>query len=208
MVTGSVGFVVGNGIGGAGSYAETIGGLIGLWAGLVPGTILVCRVRATGNLRADLGLAFKFPGDLIGIVYGLGSQFLLLPLVYFIIQAFVTRDLTKDLEKPAKELTDNAHGGGFILLAVLLIVGAPLVEELFYRGLLLRSLKRYVPTIPSIVLCGVIFGAAHFDLITLPGLALFGMVLAWLAHRSGRLGPSVIAHAAFNAATVVLLWHG
>jgi uncharacterized protein len=208
MVTGSVGFVVGNAIGGAGSYAETIGGLVGLWAGLVPGTILVCRVRETGNVRADLGLAFRFPRDLIGIVVGLASQFLLLPIVYVVIQLFVSHDLTEDLEKPAKELTDNAHGGGFILLAVLLVVGAPLVEELFYRGLLLRSLNRYVPAIPSIVLCGVVFGAAHFDLVTLPGLALFGMVLAWLAQRNGRLGPSVLAHAAFNAATVVLLWHG
>jgi membrane protease YdiL (CAAX protease family) len=194
-------------VGGTGSYAETIGSLVGLWAGLIPGTLLVCRVRATGNVVKDLGLRFSFPGDLIGIVVGLGSQFLLLPIVYAVIQIF-SGDLTKRLEEPAKDLTDNAHGGGFMLLAVLLVVGAPLVEEIFYRGLLLRSLKRYVPAWPAIILCGAIFGAAHFDLVTLPGLALFGVLLAWLAHRSGRLGPNIVAHAAFNAATVAILWHG
>jgi CAAX protease family protein len=141
-------------------------------------------------------------------VVGLGSQFLLLPVLYAVIQSFMSHDLTKDLEKPAKELTDNAHGAGFFLMAVLLVVGAPLVEEIFYRGMLLRSLKRSMPVPLSIVTCGVIFGAAHFDLLTLPGLALFGVLLAWLSHRSGRLGPNVIAHAAFNAATVVILWHG
>ena len=208
MVTGAIGFAIGIGIGGAGSYAETIGGLVGLWAGLIPGTILVCRVRETGDVVKDVGLRFKFPADLIGVVVGLGSQFLILPIVYAVIQTLLNHDLTKDLEKPAKELTDNAHGSGFLLLAVLLVVGAPLVEEVFYRGLLLRSLKRYLPAGPSIVICGVLFGAAHFDLVTLPGLALFGVLLAWLSHRSGRLGPNVIAHAVFNAATVVILWHG
>ncbi len=202
-----MGVGIGAAIGGTGSYAETIGSLVGLWAGLVPGTIFVCRTRATGNVADDLGLRFKFPSDLWGILVGLASQFVLLPLVYVIIQLFVTRDLTKDLEKPAKELTDNAHGPGFYLLAVLLVVGAPLVEELFYRGLLLRSLKRYLPVPISVITCGVVFGAAHFYLLTLPGLALFGIVLAYLAERSGRLGPNVIAHAAFNAATVVLLWN-
>src|SRR5205085_2108371 len=101
--------------------------------------------RATGNLRDDLGLRFKFPEDLHGIWVGLVSQFVLLPIVYVIVQLFVSHDLTKDLEKPAKDLTDNAHGPGFWLLAVLLILGAPIVEEIFYRGLLLRSLKRSMP---------------------------------------------------------------
>jgi membrane protease YdiL (CAAX protease family) len=202
-----LGVGIGAAVGGTGSYADTIGSLVGLWAGLVPGTIFVCRTRETGNLVSDLGLRFQFPSDLWGGLVGLASQFLLLPLVYVVIQAFVTRDLTKDLEKPAKELTDNAHGPGFFLLAVLLIVGAPLVEELFYRGLLLRSLKRSLPAPAAVVVCGVLFGAAHFYLLTLPGLALFGIVLAYLAERSGRLGPNVIAHAAFNAATVILLWN-
>ena len=205
-ITGSVGIAVGGAIGGAGSYAETIGSLVGLWAGLIPGTILVCRVRATGNLVTDLGLRFKFPADLIGIAAGLGSQFVLLPILYYVIQLFVSHDLTKELEKPAQDLTNNAHGPGFLLLAVLLIVGAPLVEELFYRGMLLNALKRNLPAWPSIVICGVVFGIVHFDFVTLPGLALFGILLAWLAHRSGRLGPNIVAHAAFNAATVVILW--
>src|SRR5690242_950005 len=85
-VTGAIGLSIGTGIGGAGSHAETIGSLVGLWAGLIPGSILVCRVRETGSLVQDLGLRFKFPADFIGVVVGLGSQFLLLPIVYALIQ--------------------------------------------------------------------------------------------------------------------------
>lgn len=207
MVTAAIGFGIGTAIGGSGSYAETSAGLFGLWAGLIPGTIMVCRIRGTGSLATDLGLRFKFPSDLIGVAVGVACQFVLLPVIYVIVQLFVSRDLTKDLEAPAKDLTNNAHGAGFYFLAVLLVVGAPLVEEIYYRGMLLRSLKRYMPPLPSIVVAGLIFGGAHFDLVTLPGLAAFGMVLGWLAHRSGRLGPNIAAHAAFNLVTVIALWH-
>ncbi len=208
MVTSALGFAVGTAIGGSGSYAETCAGLIGLWAGLIPGAMVVCKIRETGNLATDLGLRFKFPSDLSGAAVGIACQFVLLPLIYVIVQLFVSRDLTKDLEAPAKDLTNNAHGAGFYFLAVLLIVGAPLVEEIFYRGMLLRSLKRYMPPLASILVTGLVFGAVHFDWVTLPGLAGFGVVLAWLAHRSGRLGPNILAHAAFNTVTVIALWHG
>ncbi|MEY2425030.1 MAG: protease family protein [Actinomycetota bacterium] len=164
-------------------------------------------MRCTGSLVTDLGLRFKLPSDLRGALWGLGTQFLVLPLLYWLLETLASRDLTKDLEQPAKDLTGDAHGAGFYLLAVLLVVGAPLVEEIFYRGLLLRSLQRYCPPWLAIVVCGVVFGAAHFDLVTLPGLALFGIVLAYLAHRSGRLGPSIVAHAAFNLVTVIALWN-
>jgi hypothetical protein len=125
-----------------------------------------------------------------------------------VVQLFVSHDLTDDLEAPAKDLTNNAHGAGFYFLAVLLVIGAPVVEEIFYRGLVLRSLRRYFAPLLALPLTGLIFGAAHFDLITLPGLAVFGMVLAYLAHRTGRLGPGILAHATFNLVTVIALWHG
>ncbi len=207
MVTAVLGYSVGTAIGGAGSYAETCAGLIGLWCGLIPGSLLILRVRETGSLRHDIGLRFSFPKDLKGILYGLGSQFILLPVLYVVVQWLASRDLTKDLEAPAKDLTENAHGPGFFFLAVLLIVGAPVVEEIFYRGMLLKSLKRYVSVWPALVLNGLIFGIVHFDLVTLPGLAVFGLLLAWLAHRAGRLGPAILAHATFNAATVIALWN-
>ena len=207
IVTAGIGISVGVAVGGDESYAANIGSLVGLWSGLVPGTLLVCRVRGTGNLAHDLGLRFKFPADLHGIWVGLLSQFIVLPIVYVFIQLFADGDLAEDLEKPARELTDNARGPGFLLLAALLIVGAPLVEEIFYRGMLLRSLKRYMPAVAAVVVSGVVFGVAHFNLLTLPGLALFGVFLAMLAQRFERLGPSIVAHAVFNAATVVLLWN-
>jgi len=56
-----------------------------------------------------------------------------------------------------------------------------------------------------------LFGLAHFQDVSAGGLVLvtslfaFGVVLAVLAVRSGRLGPGIWAHATFNAFTVVVL---
>jgi uncharacterized protein len=166
----------------------------------------VCRVRGTGSLVTDLGLRFKFPADLVGIPIGVACQYALIPL-YWLVEVLSRNDnLTDEVGESAKDLTDNAHGAGFFILAVLLVVGAPLVEEIFYRGLLQRSLKRYLPVVVSILATGLVFGAAHFSLIGLPGLALFGAVLAWQAHRTGRLGLNIFTHAGFNLLTVLALW--
>jgi membrane protease YdiL (CAAX protease family) len=50
-----------------------------------------------------------------------------------------------------------------------------------------------------------VFGVTHFQLLQFPALVAFGAVLGFLALRTGRLGPSIVAHMAFNAVTVTAL---
>lgn len=206
FVTSAIGFVIGGAIGGQGTLSETCGGLIGLWVAIVPGALLLSRWRGTGSLATDYGLRVDLRRDWVGVPAGIASQLLLLPVIYGLLQLLMDRDLTDDLQAPAKELTDQADGGpAFVLLAVLLIVGAPIVEEIFYRGMLFVALRpRFSPPV-TVVVCGVVFGAAHLQLLLLPGLAAFGIVLGWLRARSDRLGAGILAHATFNAITVAAL---
>lgn len=208
ILTAAVGISVGAAIGGSESYAAQCGSLIGLWCGLIPGTILISKVRGTGNIVTDFRVRFRFPSDLRGVAVGLGCQLLALPALYWAIDQLSSQDIIKKISEPAKDLTDNARGGGFYFMAVLLVVGAPVVEEIFYRGMLLTSLERRMPAWPAILMTGFVFGLVHFNFFTLPGLALFGVALAWLAHRYERLGPAILAHMTFNLVTVIALWHG
>jgi len=82
---------------------------------------------------------------------------------------------------------------------------APVVEELFYRGLLLRSLERSLPRAAALVTSALIFGAVHFELRLLPGLFIAGLVFGWLVQRSGRLGPGIFAHIGFNSVTIITM---
>lgn len=90
-------------------------------------------------------------------------------------------------------------------MAVGVIVIAPVVEELFFRGLLLGAMRGRWGTVIAVAGSAVVFGATHFQPLQFPALAVAGAVFATAAVRNGRLGPAVAAHAGFNATTFVAL---
>jgi membrane protease YdiL (CAAX protease family) len=89
-------------------------------------------------------------------------------------------------------------------LVLLVVVGAPLVEELVYRGLLQRSAAQRVPDWIAVVVVAAWFALIHFRPVEYPGLFAFGLVLGAMALLTRRLGMGVLAHCAFNATG--LLW--
>jgi membrane protease YdiL (CAAX protease family) len=176
---------------------------IGLWVPLVAVTLWAAWTKGNGPVR-DFGLRVK-AWDWLGAFAGVATQLLVLPLIYVPI-FWLTNTDTDDLSETAKELTDRANGAfGVTMLVLLTGIGAPIVEEIFYRGLLLRSLERRFGEVTAIVGSGVFFGVIHFQLLAIPGLAIFGMILALLTVRTGRLGPAIAAHMAFNMITVIAL---
>lgn len=184
----------------------TLGGLavaqIGLWTGLLGAPVIAAYRRGSGSLASDLGLVIRARDALVGVPVGLACQLILVPLVYLPLSPFLD---TSSLSQPARDLTGRAEGVGFVALAVVVIGGASVVEELFFRGLLLRALHHRIG--PAVATAGSasVFGFTHFQPLQFPALAAFGVVLAYLTLRAGRLGPAIWAHGAFNATTIVFL---
>jgi len=180
--------------------------LIGLWAGFFGSAWLATGVRGTRSLGRDLGLRFRWI-DLVGVVIGVGGQFLV-ALMYVPISHHV-HDFNQRFDAPSQRLTGGSHGPSFALIALLTVVGAPFFEELFFRGVLLRSLARlfgvlgrWVGPLLAVILTGVLFGLAHAESLQLLGLATFGIILSVVSYRTGRLGMNMVAHASFNAVAV------
>jgi hypothetical protein len=185
--------------------AVTVFGLLGLWIGLLGGVILFSRIWGSGDLQRDMGLSFKWWDFLLGAAAGIGTQLVLIPLLYLPFE-HADRTLKHRLSAPAKTETAAVHGTWQTAVLILfLAVGAPIVEELFFRGLLLRSLTRWLGPVIGISGSAVLFGLAHFEALQLAGLILFGVILGVLAYRTGRLGAGMAAHCAFNAVTVLSL---
>jgi membrane protease YdiL (CAAX protease family) len=177
-----------------------------LWLGLLGVPLLAARLRGNGP-RRDLGLWSTLRDAPVGLAIGVASQLVLVPLVTLPI--FIFTDADEDaLEAPARELTDKAQGPGVLVLALVVVVAAPLAEEVFFRGMLQRTLARHLPVWTAMLITSVLFGLSHFQGLQLPALAAFGLVLSVLAHRTGRLGRSIWAHVGFNATTVVALLAG
>lgn len=212
-------------------YGQDVVGLLALWTGFIGAVVVATRsrttrrtgpggevttgpleVRGTGSVVADYGLRISLWPDLpLGIVVGVAAQYLLTWLSELLLSPVVSHVDTR-LGQPAQNLTGSSTGGSLALIAVLVCVGSPLVEELFFRGLLLRGLlgrfqtlgPRLAPAL-AIVISGLVFALAHFEAVQFLGLAAFGMVLGYLAYRTGRLGAGIAAHMTFNTVAILAI---
>jgi len=194
--------------------AVTTADVVGLWVGLAGAAVWASRRRGTGSLATDFGLRIGGWQDLVGgAAVGAACQYLLIPALYWPFEQF-DHSLRHQLSQPAHNEAGTAHSiGAVVLLVVVLAIGAPIVEELFFRGLLLRGLlgsgfgAGAVRPALAIVVSGVLFGLAHFEAVQFGGLAVFGVVLGVLAWRTGRLVPGMAAHATFNAVALIGVVH-
>lgn len=99
----------------------------------------------------------------------------------------------------------GAERGTTYLLATaaVVIVLAPVAEEVFFRGFVYRSLRNRLSFPAAAATVGLLFGAIHYSgpqtLALLPVLALLGVVFCWLYERSGSLYPAIALHAVNNS---------
>lgn len=174
-----------------------------LWLGLLGMPLLSTWRRGNGPV-VDLGWWMTARDVPVGLAIGVACQFVLVPLVTLPI--FLLSDTDQDaLAEPARDLSDKASGPGVLVLILVVVVAAPIAEEVFYRGLLQRTMSRRWPIWPVMIATALLFAASHGQILQFPALAAFGLVLSYLAHRTGRLGRNTWAHVGFNATTVAVL---
>ncbi len=176
------------------------------WAVMLAGMWIASQRAGTRDPIADYGLSFA-PIDLLGLGIGVLSQLVVVTLVYLPLGRVWPDTFSDDrLQENARDLVDRASGGSAVLLVLIVVVGAPLIEELFYRGLLQRSLVTRFDETLTVIGVAAVFALVHLRPVEFPGLFAFGLVLGVCAVRTGRLGMPILAHVAFNATGLVLAW--
>jgi membrane protease YdiL (CAAX protease family) len=95
-----------------------------------------------------------------------------------------------------------AHAGAFAANFAVVVLVAPVVEELTFRGLGFTLIARFGAW-PAILLTGLAFGLAHGLVDGLPLLVLFGCMLAWLRTRTDSVYPGMVVHGTFNAIALI-----
>ena len=117
----------------------------------------------------------------------------------FIVGAVVSQFGNADREQGLiPDYFDSSRAAQFFAFAAVVVVGAPVVEELMFRGVgygLLERLGRG----RAIVLVGIAFALAHGLVIGFPVIATFGIGLAFLRARTASIYPCILLHASFNA---------
>lgn len=179
--------------------------LSGAWASYLIGMWMASQRVGSGNPIADYGVWFRWI-DLAGLAIGAGAQLVVIRVVYLPLEALWPDTFTRDrLTENAQDLVDRAGGASTLLLVAVVVIGAPLVEELFYRGLLQRSLAHRFNEGMVLVAVAAIFAGVHFRPIEFPGLFVFGLILGWAALRTRRLGPAITIHVGFNLTGLLLV---
>jgi len=176
-----------------------------LWIPMVAGVQFLGRRYGLGDLRRDFGIIFT-KRDAWGVPAGIASQLLLVTAVTWPFTQWFPKEFSSDkIEHRARELIDAAHAGWIIALALVVVIGAPFVEELTYRGLLQGSLAQRIQPRLALLIVAVLFAVIHMSPVEIPGLFAFALVLGSMRERTGRLGMCMVTHAAFNATGLVLL---
>jgi membrane protease YdiL (CAAX protease family) len=101
---------------------------------------------------------------------------------------------------------DIAEGFGAIQVQVLLIViAAPISEEVCFRGMLFGGLRRSLSRIPAALLAGLIFGGLHAltGITAVPPLIVFGFVLSLLYEKTGSIVPGALLHMLNNSVALL-----
>jgi membrane protease YdiL (CAAX protease family) len=94
----------------------------------------------------------------------------------------------------------------YIVAFLTLVVIAPVVEEIFFRGYLYSRLKKYIPTWVAIIIVSALFGIAHGQINI--GIMTFVMsvFLCLLRDLTGSLWPSIVMHMIRNGVAFVILF--
>lgn len=96
-----------------------------------------------------------------------------------------------------------------LLVLGVVVVAAPLVEELIFRGFLQRVLEYRMRDITSAVLVSALtFAVIHFNIWWAIQIYLLGVFMGYLAWRSDSILPSFIVHALNNGWSITWLHWG
>ncbi len=101
---------------------------------------------------------------------------------------------------------DIAEGFGAVPIQVLLIVIlAPISEEICFRGMLYGGLRTKLPALPAALVGGLVFGALHAltGITAVPPLIVFGFLLCLLYEKTGSVVPGIVLHMLNNSVALL-----
>jgi membrane protease YdiL (CAAX protease family) len=181
---------------------------VALWLPMIGACWFVSRRRGDRSLAQDYGLRWR-PLDiglgLAGSVAARSTESIMLLPIILLRPHFRVPEVSE-----FQPFTNGAWS--WVVLALVTCVGAPIVEELFFRGLIqTRLVGRYGPVV-GIGVTSVLFGAAHLigwsgpiSLVYALAIVGAGISLGTMRHLTGRLGTSMMTHSFFNAQALLIV---
>ena len=179
------------------------------WIGFLGWPLVATYTKGQRSLAKDFGLMIRWVDLGWGLLGGVAA--LAISATGSVLWSALSGE---SAPSNANFLPSKVGVGEGLALLLLVAVCTPIVEELFFRGLFLRSLGRRWNLPVAVVVSSLVFGMFHAEGPGLPHAAFivavtasYGAVFALLVVRAGgRLGPSIVAHAVVNGVAIAALF--
>lgn len=179
-------------------------------AGLAVATagLVTLLVRRAGGWREAIGWALPTVRDVPRILGWSLLLFLAQILAFTVVRLLVPSTRTANPDNT--EFLLDESGLGLIALALVVVVAAPVIEEVLFRGVMLRGLMRRLGFWPAAVISSALFGLLHSEaldadsLLLVVATAVLGLGLCLLVRRTGSIAVGIGVHAVRNAAALSL----
>ncbi|NLP16218.1 MAG: CPBP family intramembrane metalloprotease [Clostridiales bacterium] len=135
----------------------------------------------------------------IFLALGVGCQ------LFFESVLSLIRPLLKTLFDYYDEVISSIFDADIIIVAVYVIILAPILEELMLRGILFGKLRQGLPFITANLIQAVVFGLYHWNVIQ--GIYAFamGLLLGYVYERTGTLLAAIFVHMIINGSGFLIL---
>ena len=104
---------------------------------------------------------------------------------------------------PEPDFSFPTQSGYLILFLIYVCFLGPILEEIIFRGFILKSMQKY-GNLTAIIVSSILFSMFHLNLVQFINPVLMGIVLAFIAIKSKSIIPSIIAHIFNNSITFVV----
>ena len=162
------------------------------WLMMAGWPIIATTIKGNGP-KIDLGLIAPRTHLRLGFASGLASL-----AVASVIAWIVTR-FTGPLSSTAGDVGLNQTGIVLVVFVLMAMFGAPIVEELAFRGLLYGALaKAHVNEHLVVAITALVFALFHFEPKRFIFLFAIGMILGEVRRRTGSTSAAIVAHIVNN----------
>lgn len=202
LALGVVGGIVSIATDKSGSAAAGIGLIVAVtlpWLALVGWPALITGVRGNG-LFVDLGIRWRWSDIGWGVLWGLAA------VVVAVILAVATQALFGEFSSSAGDLAEDLAENKLIFAVFLLtiMIGAPIAEEIFFRGFLFGALvKKRLPPVWAVVVSAAVFSLIHLEPVRIILLFGIGLILGLARWLTRSTTTAIVAHVVNNSVSSI-----
>ena len=164
-----------------------------------------------GDLSRILNM-FKIRSFRIGFIFLIG-----LPLLITVIDILVNNIYDSlyillfghpSIPERVYDVDDSEYNLVLALSFVSIVIAAPVVEEILFRGYVLDAIREIHGDTVAVLGSAVLFGALHLIPYVVGMAAIGGVIYGWVRIKTGSLWPSIVSHMVWNFLAFLYIWYG